>query len=114
MSTTNPESRKTYLTNIGRRRYFWKGTLWARIAQNVSKSVDSIVTHLNSSLEKLDVACTEIDSTALLQLRSVGTLKVLNCLDKVKGMRAVFVIVRATDLIDRLMFSVAKFAARSS
>ena len=30
------------------------------------------------------------------------------------SLRAVFVIVRATDLIDRLMFSVAKFAARSS
>ena len=51
------------------------------------KSVDSIVTHLNSSLEKLDVFYTEIDSTALLQLRSVGTLKVLNCFDKIKGMR---------------------------
>merc|ERR1712203_668066 len=43
-------------------------------------SVDSIATHLNSSLEKLDVSYTEIDSTALLQLRSVGTLKVLHCL----------------------------------
>ena len=30
------------------------------------------------------------------------------------SLRAVFVIVRATDLIDRLMFSVARFAARSS
>ena len=46
--------------------------------------VDSIATHLNSSLEKLDVSYTEIDSTALLQLRSVGTLKVLQCL---KGYR---------------------------
>ena len=43
-------------------------------------SVDSIAAHLNSSLEKLDVSYTEIDSTALLQLRSVGTLKVLHCL----------------------------------
>ena len=42
-------------------------------------SVDSIVTHLNLSLEKLDVSYTELDSTALLQLRSVGTLKVLTC-----------------------------------
>ena len=41
--------------------------------------VDSIATHLNSSLEKLDVSHTKIDSTALLQLRSVGTLKVLRC-----------------------------------
>ena len=46
-------------------------------------SVDSIVTHL-SSLEKLDVSYTELDSTELLQLRSVGTLKVLHCL-KEKG-----------------------------
>jgi F-box and leucine-rich repeat protein 1 (S-phase kinase-associated protein 2) len=51
------------------------------------KSVDSIVTHLNSSLEKLDVFYTEIDSTALLQLRSVGTLNVLNCFDKINGMK---------------------------
>ena len=40
-------------------------------------SMESIATHLNSCLEKLDVCHTEIDSTALLQLRSVGTLKVL-------------------------------------
>ena len=42
-------------------------------------SVYSIATNLNSSLEKLDVSYTNIDSTALLQLRSVGTLKVLIC-----------------------------------
>ena len=30
------------------------------------------------------------------------------------SLRLVFVIVQATDLIDRLMFSVARFAARSS
>ena len=42
--------------------------------------VNSIATCLNSSLEKLDVSHTKIDSTALLQLRSVGTLKVLHCL----------------------------------
>ena len=42
--------------------------------------VNSIATYLNSSLEKLDVSHTKIDSTALLQLRSVGTLKVLHCL----------------------------------
>ena len=41
--------------------------------------VDSIATHLNSSLEKLDVSHTKIDSTALLELKSVGTLKVLRC-----------------------------------
>ena len=41
--------------------------------------VDSITTHLNSSLEKLDVSHTKIDSTALLELKSVGTLKVLRC-----------------------------------
>ena len=34
--------------------------------------------------------------------------------DDTLSLRAVFVIVRATDLIDRLMFSVARFAARSS
>ena len=43
-----------------------------------NNSVESIATHLNSSLEKLDVSYTKIDSTALLQLRSVGTLKVRN------------------------------------
>ena len=43
-------------------------------------SVDSIATHLNSSLEKLNVSKTQIDCTALLQLRAVGTLKVLLCL----------------------------------
>ena len=42
-------------------------------------SVYSIATNLNSSLEKLDVSHTKIDSTALLQLKSVGTLKVLLC-----------------------------------
>ena len=51
--------------------------------------VDSIATHLNSSLEKLDVSYTEIDSTALLQLRSVRTLKILHCLkgNHSKGLR---------------------------
>ena len=38
-------------------------------------SMDSIATHLNSSLEKLDVSHTKIDSTALLELKSVRTLK---------------------------------------
>ena len=50
-------------------------------------SVDSIVTHLSSSLEKLDVSYTKIDSTELLQLSIVKTLKVLHCLDKIKGLR---------------------------
>ena len=50
-------------------------------------SVDSIATHLNSSLEKLDVSYTKIDSTELLQLRSVGTLKILHCLNKIQGPR---------------------------
>merc|ERR1740122_879359 len=45
------------------------------------ESVDSIATHLNSSLEKLDVSYTEIGSTALLQLRSVRNLKILHCLN---------------------------------
>ena len=51
--------------------------------------VDSIATHLNSSLEKLDVSYTEIDSAALLQLRSVRTLKILHCLkgNHSKGLR---------------------------
>ena len=40
-------------------------------------SVDSIATHLNLSLEKLDVSYTNITSTSLLQLKSVGTIKVL-------------------------------------
>ena len=46
--------------------------------------VDSIATHLNSSLEKLDVSHTKIDSTALLRLGTVRTLKVLNCLKEEK------------------------------
>ena len=46
-----------------------------------NECVDSIATHLNSSLEKLDVSYTEIDSTALLQLRSVRNLKILHCLN---------------------------------
>jgi hypothetical protein len=45
-----------------------------------NNSVDSIVRHLDSSLEKLDVYGTKIDSTALLRLGTVRTLKVLNCL----------------------------------
>ena len=49
-----------------------------------NNSVESIATHLNSSLEKLDVSYTKIDSTSLLQLRSVGTLKVLCCLKETK------------------------------
>ena len=43
-----------------------------------NNSVDSIAKH--PSLEKLDVSNTEIDSTALLQLGTIRTLKVLNCL----------------------------------
>ena len=43
-------------------------------------SLDSITTHLNSCLEKLDVSFTRIDAVALLQLRTVETLTVLNCL----------------------------------
>ena len=35
---------------------------------------------LDSSIEKLDVSRTKIDSTALLRLGTVRTLKVLNCL----------------------------------
>ena len=42
-----------------------------------NNSVDSIAKH--ASLEKLDVSNTEIDSTALLQLGTIRTLKVLNC-----------------------------------
>ena len=45
-----------------------------------NNSVDSIAKHLDSSLEKLDVSDTEIDSTALLRLGTVRTLKILNCL----------------------------------
>ena len=47
-------------------------------------SVDSIATHLKSSLVQLDVSFTKIDSTALLQLRSVRTLKVLCYLNETK------------------------------
>ena len=49
--------------------------------------VNSIATYLNSSLEKLDVSYTKIDSTELLQLRSVGTLKVLHCFYKIASPR---------------------------
>ena len=44
-----------------------------------NNSLESIATHLNSSLEKLDVSHTKIDSTALIKLRSVETLKILCC-----------------------------------
>ena len=62
---------------------------WTSITNN---SVDSIVKHLDSSLEKLDVSCTKIDSTALLRLGTVRTLKVLNCLqggenDEIENLR---------------------------
>ena len=50
-------------------------------------SVDSIVSYLSLSLEKLDLSYTKIDSTELLQLRSVETLKVLHCLNKIQGPR---------------------------
>ena len=49
-----------------------------RCTSITNNSVDSIAKH--SSLEKLDVSNTEIDSTALLQLGTIRTLKVLNCL----------------------------------
>ena len=49
-----------------------------------NNSVDSIAKHLDSSLEKLDVSDNIIDSTALLQLGTVRTLKVLNCLKEEK------------------------------
>ena len=47
-----------------------------------NNSLESIVTHLNSSLEKLDVSHTKIDTTALIKLRSVETLKILCCYHK--------------------------------
>ena len=57
-----------------------------------NNSVDSIAKHLDSSLEKLDVSGTRIDSTALLRLGTVRTLKVLNCLkggkiDEIENLR---------------------------
>ena len=42
-------------------------------------SLQSIIQHLNTSLEELDVNHTEIDFDALLQLKSVATLKRLVC-----------------------------------
>jgi hypothetical protein len=42
-------------------------------------SLQSIIQHLNKSLEKLDVKGTKIDFDALLQLKSVATLKLLVC-----------------------------------
>ena len=41
--------------------------------------MQSIIQHLNTSLEKLDVKGTKIDFDALLQLKSVATLKLLVC-----------------------------------
>ena len=46
--------------------------------------MDSIAKYLDSSLEKLNVSGTKIDSTALLRLGTVRTLKVLNCLTREK------------------------------
>ena len=43
-----------------------------------SDSIESIVKHLNS-LEKLDVNFTKIDVSSILQLKSIPTLKILNC-----------------------------------
>jgi hypothetical protein len=42
-------------------------------------SVRSIIKHLNTSLEKLDVSGINVDFAALLQLRSISTLKTLIC-----------------------------------
>ena len=58
--------------------------LQLRLTSITNKSVDSIAKHLDSSLEKLDVSGTKIDSSALLRLSTVRTLKVLNCLKKEK------------------------------
>ena len=45
-------------------------------------SIDNIVMHLNLSLEKLNVGCTNIeDHTALLPLGYIKTLKILQCQD---------------------------------
>ena len=43
-------------------------------------SVESIIKHLNS-LEKLNISCTNIDFSMLLQLKSIGTLKILRYWD---------------------------------
>jgi hypothetical protein len=51
--------------------------------QITNKSMESIVKNL-SSLEKLDVCYTKIDYPTLLQLKSIPTLKVLNCFGRQK------------------------------
>ena len=51
--------------------------------QITNKSMESIVKNL-TSLEKLDVYYTKIDYPTLLQLKSIPTLKVLNCFGRQK------------------------------
>ena len=51
--------------------------------QITNKSMESIVKNL-CSLEKLDVYYTKIDYPTLLQLKSIPTLKVLNCFGRQK------------------------------
>ena len=43
-------------------------------------SVESIIENLRS-LEKLDLGCTNLDLSTLLQLRSISSLKMLRCFD---------------------------------
>jgi hypothetical protein len=57
-------------------------------------SLKSVIKHLNY-LEKLDISCTNIDFSMLLQLKSTPTLKILRCLfenqeediEKIKNLR---------------------------
>ena len=50
-----------------------------RFSPITNDSVQSIIQHLNTSLEEFNVVYTEIDFDALLQLKSVATLKLLGC-----------------------------------
>ena len=49
---------------------------WTQITND---SVQSIVKHLNTTLEKLDLSLTNVDFAGLLQLKCIPTLKLLVC-----------------------------------
>ena len=70
-----------------------------RFTPITNDSLQSIVQHLNTSLEELDVSRTTIDFDAFLQLKSVSTLKTLVCLldaENIKNLKLQLPHVRVT------------------
>ena len=73
-----------------------------RFSPITNDSVQSIIQHLNTSLEELDVKGTKIDFDALLQLKSVATLKTLFCsldAENIKNLKLQLPHVRVTNLV---------------